>query len=274
VSPIHWLIEDLTDGSDPRMASAARSAGHRVSLWDDAWWDTRRFPVRREEAVVFHGSLGNAHRVVEELRWSPGAFCDAESLAYSAWADRLADVLVNRRWLRTTARALADAPRAVADTLGATDRLFVRPDSPLKPFAGRVLAVESVSLAALDHGFYYDNADLPVVVAPAVEVGREWRVVVVDGRVVATGRYEAARRTAAGSDSPSEVTALAEEVAGRRPVKDAVYAVDVAEMADGLKVVELNPFSGADLYDCDRAAIVEAVGGFLGDGAPLSPSHR
>ena len=41
--------------------------------------------------------------------------------------------------------------------------MFVRPDSPLEPFAGRVLARDKISLAALDHGFYYDDAYLPVV---------------------------------------------------------------------------------------------------------------
>ena len=53
---------------------------------------------------------------------------------------------------------------------------------------------------------------LPVIVAPARELGPEWRLVEVDGE---------------------------------------------------LSVLELNPFSGADLYDCDRQAVVRAVHGVL-----------
>ncbi len=42
------------------------------------------------------------------------------------------------------------------DQLGYT--VFVRPDSPLEPFSGRVLERGRISLQALDHGFYYDDA--------------------------------------------------------------------------------------------------------------------
>ena len=41
--------------------------------------------------------------------------------------------------------------------MGDPSRIFVRPDSPLKPFSGRVLDRDSISLAALDHGFYFDD---------------------------------------------------------------------------------------------------------------------
>lgn len=38
-----------------------------------------------------------------------------------------------------------------------------------------------------------------------------------------------------------------------------IYTVDVAEVDGQLRVLELNPFSGADLYRCDPHAVVEAV---------------
>ena len=40
---------------------------------------------------------------------------------------------------------------------------------------------------------------------------------------------------------------------------DRVYVMDVARTDGGYAVLELNPFSGADLYACDRARIVAAV---------------
>jgi len=40
------------------------------------------------------------------------------------------------------------------------DKVFIRPSSCLKPFSGRVLEVEKISLEALDHGFYYDDPNI------------------------------------------------------------------------------------------------------------------
>jgi len=38
-----------------------------------------------------------------------------------------------------------------------------------------------------------------------------------------------------------------------------VFVLDVCRTPDGLKLLELNPFSGADLYSCDRHAVMAAV---------------
>ena len=59
---------------------------------------------------------------------------------------------------------------SVATEFGCTDRIFVRPDNPLKPFSGRVLDVDWGSRKSLDHGFYYEDETLPVIVAPIVDV--------------------------------------------------------------------------------------------------------
>ncbi|MEM7385179.1 MAG: hypothetical protein AAF514_09570 [Verrucomicrobiota bacterium] len=73
----------------------------------------------------------------------------------------------------------------IATKLGSPRSLFLRPDSPLKPFSGRVVEVKDISLEKLDHGFYYEDETLPVVAAPVRQVGNEWRFVVASQRVVA-----------------------------------------------------------------------------------------
>ena len=136
--------------------------------------------------------------------------------------------------------------------------MFVRPDSALKPFSGRQLAVADLSLAALDHGFYYDEDDLPIVVSSAKQIDREWRFVVADGDVVAGCEYSAERR-GRGTDTPAAARALAEQVAHHAWRPAPLYIVDVATVGDCSAVLELNPFSGADLYECDAIAVVAAA---------------
>ena len=143
--------------------------------------------------------------------------------------------------------------------IGATEAVFVRPDSPLKPFSGRVLRRDQITLAALDHGFYYDDAELPVVVAPVRSVSREWRYVVAMKRVLAGSGYLADGRTAVQDDPGGSPWQFATEVAEGLLPPDAVYVLDVCESDGLLRLVELNPFSGADLYACNGLAIVQRV---------------
>lgn len=255
---VHWWIEEVSPGAR-LLGDAARAAGARVSAWDDAWWSSRRFPAEAEEAVVFHGSLGNADRIRRELPWRPGAFCDAAAFEYGRWAPAVRRWLVNEAWVATTAAALAADPRGVAAQAGAGAAIFVRPSSALKPFAGRVLAVSAVSLAALDHGFYYEDAQTGVIVAPVRRIGQEWRLVIAGGEVVCASGYVAEGRRALEVAAPEAVVRFAAAVVGSLPPLDPIFVMDVAEVEGALRLMEVNPFSGADLYGCDRRAVVAAV---------------
>lgn len=137
---------------------------------------------------------------------------------------------------------------------------FVRPDSPLKQFAGQI--VDRPTAMQLGLGFYHDDLDLPVIVAPVVDIDHEWRFVVVAGRPVSWCGYVASTRSANDSFS-ADALALASEVAAAFDAPDPVYVLDVAETPRGIKLVEANPFSGADLYDCPCEPIVAAIGRLL-----------
>ena len=167
-------------------------------------------------------------------------------------------MLANSDAVFTTVRELVSDRTPVLQPLGNPDDVFVRPDSALKPFAGRQLATSALSLAALDHGFYYDDESLPVIVSTAKQVMREWRFVVADGVVVAGCADHPTRQGHAGA-VPPEATLLAERVAAHEWQAALAYVVDVGEVDGVLRVMELNPFAGADLYECDARAVVDSV---------------
>ncbi len=260
-----WLIEPevFAPGYAERMAAAVAAAGHRLRRWDDAWWD-EGLP-RLDGPVVFHGSLGNAAELARRGVHQPGAFCDVAAFHCSAWYPRTEAWRLQRPYLVLPARALVADPDAVRARLG-SERLFVRPDSPLKPFAGRVLDAGAITLAELDHGLYWDDVELPVVAAPVRRVGREWRFVVVDRRVVAGSAYLAEGRSARSTTIEAEVVDHARALAAALEPPERVYVLDLCESDDGLRLLELNPFSGADLYACDLDSIVRAVSGVVVEG--------
>jgi hypothetical protein len=263
VAGLTWVLEaGVFSDSDHQLRAAALAEGLQVLDWDDDWWTSGRWP--RLGTAVFHGSLGNAARIAVELPWRPGAYCATDAFRCTRWYPRASPWLLHRRWASTTVEALVADPAAALRPIGSPDEFFVRPDSPLKPFSGRVLRRVEASFKALDHGFYYDDASLPIVVTPVERVGREWRYVVVGGRVTAGSAYQADGRAAAPDDSAGDPWRFAADIASALDAPEAVFVLDIGESDRGLRLIELNPFSGADLYACERSAIVRAVAELVG----------
>lgn len=260
MTTVTWILESgVFPNSHDALRKAIVVAGHRIVESSDEWWLEELPKFDQETPVVFHGSLGNAAAIEMNAIWFPGSFCPVHEFSCTAWYPRASQWLLHRDWKYLPANELIAHAADVAAEIGCKDRMFVRPNSPLKPFSGRVLDVPSISLKTLDHGFYYEDETLPVVVAPVVDVGREWRFVVVEGHVVAGSGYDAETRLGAASGRDVEARELAVEVASSMTPPCPVYVLDICQVDDEHRLIELNPFGGADLYDCDSKAIVGAV---------------
>lgn len=253
----HWLIEaSVFPATAPLVIAATGAHGCPWTRYEDG---IPRSALPPDDAcVIFWGSLGAAYGDRVAARWTPGAVGDPDRFRCSVYQAHLGPLLANQDSVFTTLRALIDEPAAVLRPLGTPNEVFVRPDSALKPFSGRQLAVSSLTLEALDHGFYYDDQDLPVVVSAAKHIGHEWRFVLADGDVVASCEYGADRR-GRGTGVLEAARILAESVARADWQPAPIYILDIGDVAGSPRVMELNPFSGADLYQCDAPAVVAAA---------------
>ena len=258
---VQWVFESGVFPTEQVQAfcKAAVGLGHWAVPWRDEWREGLLSlpPPAHTPSLpfIFRGSLGNAVWVRENLPWRPGAYCDVEAFRCTSYYPRAERwLLAGNKWRALPAQQFVD--EALDQHLM---HFFVRPDSPLKPFSGRLLTRDEVSWEAIDYGFYYDNRDLVVVVSEPRSITAEWRYVVVDQRVVAGSAY-AAQGRAALPDSPEGAPwRFAQEVASALDPPEEVYVLDVCEADDRLHLLELNPFSGADLYACDPGAVVRAV---------------
>jgi hypothetical protein len=255
-----WVLEKevFSDGHQA-LAEAAIAAGDEVVWWKDSYLNDG---IELDGDVVFHSSLNIASQVNDLFGWSPGAFCDVKNLSCYNWSKQISPYLLNRDWVLTNVSGFVEDKEFVSEKfLDGARKVFVRPNSPLKPFAGRVLDIDDVSLATLDHGFYYDDPQLKIVVSSAKEgIEEEMRFVMCGRSVVDASYYDAQARTGMGTISGGDhdfVTNVADAL--RQVGFRGFYVMDVCMIDCEYKVVELNPFSGADLYHCDRERIVKAM---------------
>lgn len=141
-------------------------------------------------------------------------------------------------------------------------RVFVRPDSPLKPFSGRIISVADANLESFDYGFYHENENLLIMVCEVQKIDAEWRFVIVNGDVVTGCQYDDRRGVTTGTAPPS-VYELAQKVATYKWQPSYAYVADICLCDSRVKLIELNPLSSADLYSCDVKKVVKSVSLFL-----------
>lgn len=210
--------------------------------------------VEVRSPVVAYGATGWITRIATSGVFAPGAFFDLEAFRVSAWAPRYGERFVNAGAAFTTLGELS------AQSRGEDDLLFLRPDRDLKAFAGEVVRFGDVRAwcARLRDGELALGPDEPVVVAEPQRIRQEWRVFVCDGVAVAASRYRVDFRLAPDADTPLEVLRFAEECAGIHAPAP-VFVLDIAEVAAGLRVIEVNCLHSAGFYEADVRAIVEGV---------------
>ncbi|MCB9615233.1 MAG: ATP-grasp domain-containing protein [Sandaracinus sp.] len=104
------------------------------------------------------------------------------------------------------------------------------------------------------------DADLALCPPRAIE--DEWRLFVVDGRVVTGSHYRSGETLDVHDDVPSEVAAFGEGIAVRYTPSPA-FVLDVARSRGTLKVVEYNCLHGAGFYASDVGAVVRALNDYV-----------
>jgi len=146
------------------------------------------------------------------------------------------------------------------DKIGHDERIFIRPDSPLKLFAGQIACRETFDEDLEFMGFYEFPAESLVIVSSPKEIVSEWRFVVVSGKVIAGCLYQSG---AEQDFQPAyDITAyeLASEIASMGYEPDPVWIIDICKTSEGIyRMLEIGGFSFSDLYACNMSEVVAAV---------------
>lgn len=209
---------------------------------------------------------------VLKTRMYPGAYCNLQNLKCSAYYPHFQGFILNSRFFFLP---LANVPEMKDDIFdywlgGQYEDLFIRPDSGFKSFTGQLVSKKNLDNNIKNLANIAISGKEFCLIAPPINLLREWRFVIGKRKVIACSQYRDHRMSPSGipnpirelsAGAPDEVQKFVENVLSTVDWEpDLVYTMDVAETSmENLKVVELNCFSAAGLYHCDISKIVSEI---------------
>lgn len=207
------------------------------------------------DCVIFHGSLQFGAMIRRKTNWT-GLFCNLPKFECLYYYPHFGEHLLNGEYVMLPFGELNRRKDWLFANVGIDGKMFIRPSSGFKTFTGMVTSFET-----WDKDFkLFDLRIVPetlVLVSPPAKINREWRIVVVDGKVIAGSEY----KTDSPQNPPNEVFEYSQKVVNFSKFNpDPVWTIDVCETGSReFKVVEVGSFSCAGLYACDPEPIVTQV---------------
>ncbi|RDJ35035.1 MAG: DUF4343 domain-containing protein [Crenarchaeota archaeon] len=255
-----WLLEtDTFDKNiEEEIKEAVTSQGMEYKVIDYVPFDGLVFDqYAPDDCVIAHGSLGMTQQCLRKTQWVPGAWCNLKHFKCHHYYPRLNKYLLNDEYIILPYGELMRQKRFIYRTLGYDDCVFMRPDSGFKNFTGKVVYRGDYAKDIEFFGFYDVEPEELVIVAEPRRIDEEWRLVIVDKKVVTGSLYKYRGVPQLESGCPDDVIEFATKVAETwQPEK--CWVLDVCR-AINLRVVEINSFSSSGLYACDKFKVVEAV---------------
>ena len=265
---VGWLLDgNLFEDYHDDLVAAIRACGHlSVSLNRPnapyTWEDTRnayRKAFPQGACVVTHADIDLVLRVRNDARWRPGVFANLPSYFCSHYFAHLGRYLLNSDYAMLPFSELRRQKELLLDTFGKRGQIFVRPDSPLKIFTGQTMSDSTYDRDLEFMAFYDFPCESLVVVSSPKSIEFESRFVVVEGVVVAGSKNKVGEEICLSETDPDSWK-LANEIAKTGFQPDAAWIVDICRTTDGgYFLLEIGAFSFANLYGCDKRAVVDAV---------------
>lgn len=214
----------------------------------------------QNECVIAYGSINFTAAVNRETNWYPGVWGNRKNLECTSYYPRLGKFLLNSEYIMLPYGELKRAKHHLFNILDkfASGGIFLRPNSPLKSFTGQVVSWTRFDEDVNRLGFYDVEPEHLVIASSMKEIKLEWRMIVIDGSVVAGSQYKEDTLTQIREEVPIEVWDYAQVIANEYRLDDA-YVIDIGKSFDELKMIEVNSFSSSGWYLANKPILVNAA---------------
>ena len=205
--------------------------------------------------IVVYGSYTLA-LIAAKRGWTPGAFVNG-NFTHEAWVQGWgAERLLNGDGVVCRLDALEDA-------LHGRENVFLRPLEDTKSFSGTVLGREE-ALWWAQQAIQAKSAQLhsatEIVVASTRSILAEYRLFVVDRRVVTSSLYKMGQRIISDPYTPQGVLDYAQRCI-ELWVPDRAFVLDIAETPEGFCIIEVNNINSAGAYAANVSRLIQELDG-------------
>ena len=147
------------------------------------------------------------------------------------------------------------------------DLFFVRAFEDTKALAGQVLTREQIMKTVASTDFLKEeeyfaeslNPTTALMVSSPVDILAEWRLWIVDDRVVTYSRYKVGDTVRWAHTIDQDVIPFAEAMIARNTNYAPAYVMDICRTGAGLKLLETNSINSAGLYQANLIDLVTAL---------------
>ncbi len=252
---MQWILQDYEDTA--KIAEILSRVGIPHSLHKVVPFIGQLDPVPAiddPKQVVMFGSYSLRH-YAREHGLSPGVFELRPFIHEIPWHKHLLNGV--------------DSKIIMAKHLGGLDPhrdYFIRPVEDSKEIAGAVMTGSEIeymikALNALKPEEYIKGSLTPdtlLMVAEPVNIQKEWRVWVVNDRVVTYSLYKLGSRVVYRAEIDDDALEFVQKMIALNPGYAGAYVIDVCRTADGLRILETNCINAAGFYAADLFKLVEA----------------
>jgi hypothetical protein len=215
-------------------------------------------PIR--PCTIYYGSTTFNNLLYNNPATRPGVFFNPDTFSIENYISKWSKYMLNAEASVITFKELINQPYS-EDTL-----LFIRPNDDSKSFAGEVKKFSEIGAwyESLEKVSAVDlSPDSKIVVSKPYSLKYEWRLWIVDKKVVAASRYREYFKLSKEQGCPAEVVTFAEARCREYTPHD-IFVMDVCLTGDDYYIVECGCMNAAGFYKADVAAIVKSVSGYFG----------
>jgi len=255
---VKWIVEEFhPDNSFQKLADEVRRQGMVCEVLKYWPFESGSYDIYSDaDCVLFQGSINLGLQLQREKSWRPGLWFNQQNFECSTYYAYWGGYLLNRDYIMVPAGDLVRKSPWLFNVFG--QRLFIRPNSGVKTFAGRVFQHTSLKVEWPEQFVDVSLEDL-VVVSEAKRVDQEWRFVIARGEVVTGCQYKHNGKFEQKPGFPDEAAGLAGEIAQSGFQPGPMYVLDICRVSDKYYLMETNSFSCSGLYECDMEMIVKAA---------------
>ena len=255
---IQWVVQrNLTSPADfEGMKIACEKIGVSFIALDIIPFTAELPPFNRSRRSIIYGSTTFNALAYEDESLREGIFFNKRRFSIENYNSQWGQYMLNYEASICSFRELIENRLYPADKL-----LFIRPDDDSKSFAGETKRFDEIAgwfsmLMGVENSTL--SADSKIVVSEPYNIQYEWRLWIVNKKVVAASKYREYFKLRKEEGCPAAVVDFAEERCQEYTPHD-VFVMDICLCGDEYFIVECGCMNGAGFYKGNIESIISNV---------------